>query len=161
MSVLIHVGVRASDLQVDPLLARRFGAARCRQEGNPLRPDRRRPRFGAARRRQEGDPLRPDRRLPQFCRVPAPGRRPPANTCPAWSTTSIISAAGVPDLAAAARRLRDMGYTIYSDGLGGKTPLDPDNLEQPAFKVEDPDGITVDVSEVTSPCGRAQRSIQV
>ena len=25
---------------------------------------------------------------------------------------------GVPDLAAAARRLRDMGYTIYSDGLG-------------------------------------------
>ena len=55
---------------------------------------------------------------------------------------------GVPDLAAAARRLRDMGFTIYSDGLGGKTPLDPDNLEQPAFKVEDPDGITVDVSEV-------------
>ena len=37
---------------------------------------------------------------------------------------------GVPNLAAAARRLRDMGYTIYSDGLGGKTPLDPDNLEQ-------------------------------
>ena len=57
---------------------------------------------------------------------------------------------GVPDVTAAARRLRDMGYTIYSDGLGGKTPLDPDNLVQPAFKVEDPDGITADVSEVTT-----------
>ena len=54
---------------------------------------------------------------------------------------------GVPDVAAAVRRLRDMGYSIYSDGLGGKTPLDPDNLEQPAFKVEDPDGITIDVCE--------------
>ena len=57
---------------------------------------------------------------------------------------------GVPDVTAAARRLRDMGYTIYSDGLGGKTPLDPDNLVQPTFKVEDPDGITADVSEVTT-----------
>ncbi len=57
---------------------------------------------------------------------------------------------GVPDAAAAARRLRDMGYVIFSDGLGGKTPLDPDNLEQSAFKVEDPDGITIDVSEVTT-----------
>ena len=57
---------------------------------------------------------------------------------------------GVPDVAVAARRLRDMGYTIFSDGLGGKTPLDPENLEQPAFKVEDPDGITIDVSEVTT-----------
>ena len=57
---------------------------------------------------------------------------------------------GVPDVTAAARRLRDMGYTIYSDGIGGKTPLDPDNLVQPAFKVEDPDGITADVSEVTT-----------
>ena len=63
MSVLIHVGVRARPLQVDPLLARRFGAAR---------------------RRQEGDPLRPDRRLPQFCRSTRATTVP--NTCPAWST---------------------------------------------------------------------------
>jgi len=32
----------------------------------------------------------------------------------------------------------------------GKMPLDPENLEQSAFKVEDPDGITIDVSEVTT-----------
>lgn len=54
---------------------------------------------------------------------------------------------GVPDVAAAARRLREMGYEIFSDGLGGKQPLDPDNLQERAFKVEDPDGITVDVGE--------------
>ena len=55
---------------------------------------------------------------------------------------------GVSNATEAAGRLRDMGYEIFSDGLGGKTPLDPDNLQEPAFKVEDPDGITVDVSEV-------------
>jgi len=55
---------------------------------------------------------------------------------------------GVPDIAAAARRLHDMGFAIFSDGLGGKQPLDPNSLQERAFKVEDPDGITVDVSEV-------------
>ena len=52
----------------------------------------------------------------------------------------------VPDLTEAAQRLMDLGFTIYSDGLGGKHPLDPQNLVETAFKVEDPDGITVDVS---------------
>ena len=52
----------------------------------------------------------------------------------------------VPDLEAAARRLTDMGYEIFSDGLGGKEPLAPDKLEEGAFKVEDPDGITVDIT---------------
>lgn len=52
----------------------------------------------------------------------------------------------VPDLEAAARRLLDMGYEIFSDGLAGKVPLSPDNLSEGAFKVEDPDGITVDVT---------------
>ena len=37
---------------------------------------------------------------------------------------------GVPDVAAAAKRLREMGYEIFSDGLGGKEPLDPENLEE-------------------------------
>jgi len=46
---------------------------------------------------------------------------------------------GVPDVAAAAKRLREMGYEIFSDGLGGKEPLDPDNLEELAFAVEDQD----------------------
>ena len=45
-----------------------------------------------------------------------------------------------------AQRLLDMGYEIYSDGLGGKVPVDVHSLEEGAFKVEDPDGITVDVT---------------
>ena len=52
----------------------------------------------------------------------------------------------VADLEEAAQRLLDMGYEIYSDGLGGKVPLDVHSLEEGAFKVEDPDGITVDVT---------------
>ena len=52
----------------------------------------------------------------------------------------------VPDLEAAAKRLLDMGYEIFSDGLAGKVPLSPDDLSEGAFKVEDPDGITVDVT---------------
>ena len=55
---------------------------------------------------------------------------------------------GVTEVSAAARRLREMGYEIFSDGLAGKRPVGPDTLEDRAFKVEDPDGITVDVSEI-------------
>ena len=53
----------------------------------------------------------------------------------------------VADLRETAGRLLGMGYEIFSGGLSGKTPLDVDNLEEGAFKVEDPDGITVDVTE--------------
>ena len=52
----------------------------------------------------------------------------------------------VPNLEEAAKRLLDMGYEIFSDGLNGKVPLSVNNLEEGAFKVEDPDGITVDVT---------------
>ena len=52
----------------------------------------------------------------------------------------------VSDLEGAAQRLLDMGYEIFSDGLGGKIPVDVHNIEEGAFKVEDPDGITVDVT---------------
>ena len=52
----------------------------------------------------------------------------------------------VPDLAAVGRRLLAMGYEIFSDGLGGKEPVDVHNIHEGAFKVEDPDGITVDVT---------------
>ena len=51
-----------------------------------------------------------------------------------------------PDLEEAARRLLDLGYEIFSDGLGGDVPLDVNNLKGKAFKVHDPDGITVDVT---------------
>ena len=50
------------------------------------------------------------------------------------------------DLEAAGQRLLDMGYEIFSDGLGGKEVVDPTNITEGAFKVEDPDGITVDVT---------------
>ncbi|MEM7538272.1 MAG: VOC family protein [Chloroflexota bacterium] len=53
----------------------------------------------------------------------------------------------VPDLTAAAQRLRGLGFTIYSDGLEGHEITDLDNIQESAFKVEDPDGITVDVTE--------------
>ena len=52
----------------------------------------------------------------------------------------------VPDLAAAGQRLLDMGYEIFSDGLDGKLPIDVQQIEEGAFKVEDPDGITVYVT---------------
>ena len=52
----------------------------------------------------------------------------------------------VNDLEAAASRLLDMGYEIFSDGLAGKIPLDVNSIEEGAFKVEDPDGITVDIT---------------
>lgn len=53
----------------------------------------------------------------------------------------------VKDIREAAKRLSQMGFTIYSDGLDGQEITDLDNLHEPAFKVEDPDGITVDVTE--------------
>ena len=52
----------------------------------------------------------------------------------------------VTNLEETAQRLLDMGYEIFSDGLDGKVPLDVHNIEAGAFKVEDPDGITVDVT---------------
>ena len=52
----------------------------------------------------------------------------------------------VPNLEEAAKRLLDMGYEIFSDGLGGNVPLSVTDLQEGAFKVEDPDGITVDVT---------------
>ena len=52
----------------------------------------------------------------------------------------------VADLEASGQRLLDMGYEIFSDGLGGKEVVDPTNITEGAFKVEDPDGITVDVT---------------
>ncbi|MBI3734579.1 MAG: VOC family protein [Chloroflexi bacterium] len=52
----------------------------------------------------------------------------------------------VPNVKEAAERLLGMGYEIFSDGLNGKVPLDVRTLQEGAFKVEDPDGITVDVT---------------
>lgn len=54
----------------------------------------------------------------------------------------------VDDLAGAATRLHDLGFNIYWDGVSGGQPttFDPKNPPSESFKVEDPDGITVDVT---------------
>ncbi len=52
----------------------------------------------------------------------------------------------VPDLAAAALRMQDLGFEIIWDGVDGGQPYDPANPPSESFKVEDPDGIVVDVS---------------
>ncbi len=55
----------------------------------------------------------------------------------------------VPDLRAAAKRCQDLGFTITWEGLDGSKPYDPDadTLPSEAFKIEDPDGIVVDITE--------------
>ena len=52
----------------------------------------------------------------------------------------------VPNLEEAAERCLEMGFQIFSDGLGGEEVLDPRDIQDTAFKVEDPDGITVDIT---------------
>ena len=51
----------------------------------------------------------------------------------------------VPDLQEAAKRCEANGFTIISDGVGGDV-YDPDSPPDESFKVEDPDGIVVDVT---------------
>ena len=53
----------------------------------------------------------------------------------------------VPDLHEAAQRCRDLGFEIIWEGLDGKQRYDPERPPAEAFKVEDPDGIVVDVTE--------------
>lgn len=52
----------------------------------------------------------------------------------------------VPDLAAAARRCTELGFQIIWDGVSGGRPYDPNHPPSKSFKVEDPDGIVVDVT---------------
>ena len=51
----------------------------------------------------------------------------------------------VPDLQEAAKRCEANDFTIISDGVGGDV-YDPDSPPDESFKVEDPDGIVVDVT---------------
>lgn len=55
----------------------------------------------------------------------------------------------VPNLREAAQRCEALGFEITWEGLDGSTPYDPNSKELPsvAFKVEDPDGIVVDITE--------------
>jgi catechol 2,3-dioxygenase-like lactoylglutathione lyase family enzyme len=52
----------------------------------------------------------------------------------------------VDDLVAAARRCDEMGFEIICEGVDGEKPYDPSNPPPDAFKVQDPDGIVVDVA---------------
>lgn len=52
----------------------------------------------------------------------------------------------VNDLSAAARRFQDLGFQIIWDGVDAGKPYDPATPPSESFKVEDPDGIVVDVS---------------
>ncbi len=52
----------------------------------------------------------------------------------------------VPDLMEAASRLEEMGFHIYWDGVAMGKAYDPATPPSESFKVEDPDGITVDVT---------------
>ena len=53
----------------------------------------------------------------------------------------------VPNLHEAARRCQQHGFPIIWEGLDGKTRYDMKKPPAVAFKVEDPDGIVVDVTE--------------
>jgi catechol 2,3-dioxygenase-like lactoylglutathione lyase family enzyme len=52
----------------------------------------------------------------------------------------------VPDLREAAQRIDALGFQIIWDGVDGGKPYDPSSPPSKSFKVEDPDGIVVDVT---------------
>ena len=53
----------------------------------------------------------------------------------------------VPDLQQAAKRCQELGFKIIWEGLDGSQRYDGQKLVAKEFKVEDPDGIVVDVTE--------------
>ncbi|HKG24866.1 MAG TPA: VOC family protein [Thermomicrobiales bacterium] len=56
----------------------------------------------------------------------------------------------VDDLAAAIQRLETRGHPIVCDGVDEPKPYDPTNPPTESFKVEDPDGIVLDVTARTN-----------
>lgn len=52
----------------------------------------------------------------------------------------------VPDLAETASRMTGLGFEIIWDGIDAGSPYDPASPPSESFKVEDPDGIVVDVT---------------
>ena len=52
----------------------------------------------------------------------------------------------VDDLAVASRRCTDLGFAIVYDEVDNPRSYDPDSPPARSFKVEDPDGIVVDVT---------------
>jgi hypothetical protein len=52
----------------------------------------------------------------------------------------------VPDLAAALQGCLDLGLEITCDDIDNCQPFDPANPPKESFKVQDPDGIVVDIT---------------
>ena len=52
----------------------------------------------------------------------------------------------IDDLAGAIRRFNELGFAITWDGVDNPKPYDPGEPPAKSFKVEDPDGIVVDVT---------------
>jgi catechol 2,3-dioxygenase-like lactoylglutathione lyase family enzyme len=52
----------------------------------------------------------------------------------------------VDDLRATATRCQELGFELFWDGIDGGKPYDPNEMPSESFKVADPDGIAVDVS---------------
>ena len=128
MSILVHVGVRASDLDRSIHFWRDgLGLRVAKHQG--IRYDLTDGYHNFAVFQHEGE-----------------ARRPHVSGMLDYLHVGV----GVPDVTAAARRLREMGYEIFSDGVSGEQPVDPDHLRERVFKVKDPDGITVDVSEINT-----------
>jgi catechol 2,3-dioxygenase-like lactoylglutathione lyase family enzyme len=65
---------------------------------------------------------------------------------PAGHQSSLHVGVKVPDLAAALDRLTEGGFAIICDDIDDCRPYDPANPPRQSFKVEDPDGIVVDVT---------------
>jgi catechol 2,3-dioxygenase-like lactoylglutathione lyase family enzyme len=71
------------------------------------------------------------------------GTRPPH---PAGHQSYLHIGVKVADLAEALDRCTEHGFTIICDDIDDCRPYDPANPPRQSFKVEDPDGIVVDVT---------------
>jgi catechol 2,3-dioxygenase-like lactoylglutathione lyase family enzyme len=71
------------------------------------------------------------------------GSRPPH---PAGHQSYLHIGVKVSDLGEALRRCTELGFAIICDDVDDCRPYDPANPPTQSFKVEDPDGIVVDVT---------------
>ena len=71
------------------------------------------------------------------------GSRPPH---PAGHQSYLHIGVRVPDLGQALHRCTEFGFAIICDDIDDCRPYDPANPPTQSFKVEDPDGIVIDVT---------------
>jgi catechol 2,3-dioxygenase-like lactoylglutathione lyase family enzyme len=129
-SVLIHVGVRASDIGKSVKFWRDALGLRV---AATIPPDSDSPR---------GYDLTDGRHNFRVFQHSGPERPPNVVGLLDYLHIGVV----VPNLATTAQRLTNMGFHIYWDGVSGGKEYDPSHPPSESFKVEDPDGITVDVT---------------